>query len=282
MSTRFLFAGILLTLSMSTSSAIAVDQGTIAKDTIVFGVVPQQAMDKMITAWAPLLTYLSETTGKTFKFDSATEIEMFDQRIEKGDFDVVYMNPALYPVVHDSAGYMAIAKEKDTMLKGLIVVNKDSGINSLADLAGKSMVFPGPIAFAATVLPLAELAKLNIKVTPVFAGSHDGVYNDVARGLYAAGGGVEKTLNQVDKTSRDNLRVLWTSESYTPHPIAVHPRVDHVLAEKIQKAMVDLEQTPRGKEILKNLHFKGFTVAADEEYSKLKLLTKPDVTGSAK
>lgn len=282
MVTRAFVAGLSLALSMFTSAATAVEQTPSAKDTIVFGVVPQQAMDKMIAAWTPLLTYLSESTGKKFKFDSSTEIEMFDQRIHNGEFDIVYMNPALYPLVHESAGYQAIAKEKDTMLKGLIVVHKDSTITSLADLAGKPMVFPGPIAFAATVLPLAELAKLNIKVTPIFAGSHDGVYNDVARGLYLAGGGVEKTLSQVDKTARDNLRVLRASDSYTPHPIAIHPRIDHAVVEQIQKAMVEMEQNPRGKEILKKLRFKGFTVAADAEYSKLKLLTKPDTTGTLK
>lgn len=279
---RVFVAGLSLALSMVTSATIATEQAPSAKDTIVFGVVPQQAVDKLIAAWSPLLNYLSDATGKTFKFDSSTEIEMFDQRIQNGEFDIVYMNPALYPVVHESTGYQAIAKEKDTQLKGLIVVQKDSPINSLAELAGKPMVFPGPIAFAATVLPLAELAKLKIKVTPVFAGSHDSVYNDVARGLYQAGGGVEKTLSQVDKTVRDNLRVLWTSENYTPHPIAIHPRIDPALRAQIQKAMVDLEQSPKGAEILKKLRFKGFVAAADEDYAKLKLLTRPDIIGTAK
>lgn len=277
---RMLVVCLSVALSIATPLSRAAEQTPNAKDSIVFGVVPQQAMDKMISAWTPLLSYLSETTGKTFKFDSSTEIETFDERVLKGEFDIVYMNPALYPRVHDSIGYQAIAKEKDTILKGLIVVNKDSAVTSLAELAGKSIVFPGPIAFAATVLPLAELTKLNIKVTPVFAGSHDRVYNDVARGLFLAGGGVEKTLSQSDKTVREKLKVLWTSDSYTPHPIAVHPRVDHAVAEQIQKALVDLENNSLGKDILKKLRFKGFTVAVDAEYEKLKLLTKPVTTGS--
>lgn len=282
MVTRVIAAGLSLVLSIFASAAIASEHPASAKDTIVFGIVPQQAIDKMITAWTPLLAYLGESTGKNFKFDSAPEIAQFDQRVQNGEFDIVYINPAHYTVVHDSIGYRAIVKEKNTLLKGLIVVNKDSALTNLSELAGKRMVFPGPIAFAATVLPLAELAKLNIKVTPVFAGSHDGVYNDVARGLYQAGGGVEKTLGQIDKTVRDNLRVLWASDSYTPHPIAVHPRVDRTVAEQIQKAMVEMEQNPRGKEILKNLRFKGFTAAADEDYAKLKLLAKPNMQGSAK
>lgn len=281
MAIHILIAGLLFALSIAGSNTWAAEPTPSVKDSIVFGVVPQQAMNKLIATWKPLLTYLSETTGKTFKFDSSTEIDLFDERVRKGEFDVVYMNPALYSKTHDSVGYLAIAKEKETELKGLIVIHKDSPITQLSELAGKSMVFPSPVAFAATVLPLAELTKLNIKVTAVFGGSHDRVYNDVARGLFPAGGGVEKTFGQADKTIRDNLKVLWTSDSYAPHPVAVHPRLDRALAEQIQKALVDLEQHPLGKEILKKLHSKGFTIAADADYEKFKTLTPPVTTGAA-
>jgi len=153
-------------------------------------------------------------------------------------------------------------------------VKKNSPYQKLEDLAGKTVAFPGPISVAATILPLLEFKAKGINVTPIYIGSHEGVYNDVARGLHAAGGGVAKTLAQTDTVVRDELRVLWSSDNYTPHPFASHPRVDHAVVEQLAKIMFDLDQDERGKKLLKELRFRGFVAAQDHEYEKHKLLSK--------
>ena len=265
------FASLLALLSAPGSADIPAAS---AKGVVIFGVVPQQAADKLALIWKPFLTYLSEKTGRTIKFESAPDIESFDKRTANGEFDLVYMNPMYYTEVHESVGYQVFAKEKDTQLKGMLVVQKNSPYQKLEDLAGKTVVFPGPIAFAATVLPLLEFKAKGISVTPVYIGSHEGVYNDVARGMHAAGGGVAKTLAQTDTVVRDELRVLWSSDTYTPHPFAAHPRVDHALVEQLAKIMFDLDQDEHGKKLLKELRFRGFVAAQDIEYEKLKTLSK--------
>ncbi len=242
--------------------------------TLLFGVVPQQAAEKLAQAWKPFLEYLSEKTGRTFKFESAADIDAFDKRAANGEFDLVYMNPMFYTQVHQSVGYEVFAKEKDTMLKGIVVVHKNSPYQKLEDLSGKTIAFPGPNAFASTVLPLIQFKAHGIKIVPVYIGSHEGVYNDVARGLYTAGGGVAKSLAQTDSPIRDELRVLWSSESYTPHPFAYHPRVEPALVEQLTKIMFDLDNNEAGKKLLKELRFRGFIAAKDTEYENLKLLNK--------
>lgn len=273
MFTRLLAATLLCLTALLSTPSNADTPTAVSKRSLTFGVVPQQAADKLAVAWKPLLDYLSEKTGRTIKFESAADIESFDKRTANGDFDLVYMNPMYYTEVHQSVGYQVFAKEKDTLLKGMLVVKKDSSYQKLEDLAGKTLVFPGPISFAATVLPLLELKAKNITVTPVYIGSHEGVYNDVARGLHAAGGGVAKTLAQTDTVVRNELRVLWSSDSYTPHPFAAHPRVERALVEQLAKLLFDLDQDERGKKILKELRFRGFVAAQDVEYEKLKALS---------
>lgn len=243
-----------------------------SQNDLVLGVVPQRSATVLAAEWAPFLDYLSKQVGRTVKFASAPDIAAFDRRTAAGEFDLVYMNPMYYTVVHDTVGYQVFAKEKDTLLKALIVVHKNSPYRKLEDLVGQWVDFPGPIAFAATLLPLAEFKKLGVHVTPTYAGSHEGVYNDIARGLYAAGGGVERTLGQTDQNVRDELRILWSSDSYTPHPFAAHPRVDRSTVEQIQKAMVGLGQDVRGKALLKDLRFNGFVAASNHEYNNIKAL----------
>jgi len=239
---------------------------------LIMGVVPQRSASVLAVEWAPFMEYLSAQTGRKIRFESAPDIPTFDRRTSAGEFDLVYMSPMFYTVVHESVGYQVFAKEKDMLLKALIVVQKNSPYQKLEDLSGQWVDFPGPIAFAATLLPLAEFKKIGVRVFPAFAGSHEGVYNDVARGLYIAGGGVEKTLGQVDSNVRDQLRILWTSDTYTPHPFAAHPRVDRETVAKIQKAMLEMAQDARGKSMLRDLRFKGFVEASDSEYEKIKAL----------
>lgn len=245
-----------------------------SRNALVFGIVPQQAANKLAQMWNPLLAYLSEKTGRTFIFESAPDIDAFNKRIANGDFDLVYMNPLLYIEVHQSIGYEVFAKEKDTLLKGIVVVQKDSPYQKLEDLADKTIAFPSPNSFASALLPLIEFKSREINITPIYVGSHEGVYNDVARGLYVAGGGVAKSLAQTDSLIHDELRVLWSSESYAPHPVAFHPRVDRALVEQLSKIMFELDQSETGKKLLKDLRFRGFVAAQNMEYEKLKLLKK--------
>ena len=269
--TRAAFASLLI-LAMPPGHAEPAANSS--QKTLLFGVVPQQAAEKLAQVWKPFLEYLSEKTGRTFKFESAADIDAFDKRAANGEFDLAYMNPMFYTQVHQSVGYAAFAKEKDTMLKGIVVVQKNSPYQKLEDLAGKTIAFPGPNSFASAILPLIQFKAHGVNIVPVYIGSHEGVYNDVARGLYTAGGGVAKTLAQTDSLIRDELRVLWSSESYTPHPFAAHPRVDSALVEQLAKIMFDLDNNEPGKKLLKELRFRGFVAAHDWEYENLKLLNK--------
>ncbi len=75
-----------------------------------------------------------------------------------------------------------------------MVVAKDSPLKSLEDLAGRELVFSAPGAFAASLLTRAELEGRGIPFQARFVSSHDSVYLNVAKGHYAAGGGIRRTL----------------------------------------------------------------------------------------
>ncbi len=53
-----------------------------------------------------------------------------------------------------------------------MVVRKESAIHPLHDLSGKTLAFPAPAAFAASVLPRANLANNDIPFTAKYVSSH--------------------------------------------------------------------------------------------------------------
>jgi len=140
---------------------------------LTFGVVPQQSASKLADKWSPILKRISEETGIQISFATAPSIPMFEKKLSEGEYDLAYMNPLHYTFYSQSPGYVAIAKQADKKIRGIIVAQKDAKLTSLNDLNNTSMAFPAPLAFAATVLPTAELKGQDIQIKPHYVKSHD-------------------------------------------------------------------------------------------------------------
>lgn len=242
------------------------------KSTYTFGVVPQQSATELARTWGPVLDALTSKTGLALKFATAPDIPTFEKRLGNGEYDFAYMNPYHYVVFSKKPGYSVFAKEKDRQLKGIVVVRKDAPFQDLKALEKLTVAFPAPASFAATLLVRAEFAKLGIQITPKFVNSHDSVYMGVERGLFPAGGGVTRTLENFEPAVKDHLRILWTSPGYTPHAIASHPRVSSAVVKRLNQAMLSLDGNAEGKALLEAIGFKGIVEARDAEYDGVRAL----------
>jgi phosphonate transport system substrate-binding protein len=241
-------------------------------DSLSFGIVPQQSAKKLARLWTPIFTYLSAKTGEDIRFSTANDIPTFEKRLVAGEYDIAYMNPYHYTVFHQVPGYSAIARQKDKRIKGIMVVRKDSTLNELTELDGQKLAFPSPAAFAASVVPRAQMELKGMEITPKYVSSHDSVYLGVARGFFAAGGGVMRTFNNTNPKIKDQLRVLWTTPTYTPHAIAVHPRVAPSVVEKLKQALLTMNDDPEGRALLKTINFKGVELADNADWDDVRAL----------
>ncbi len=214
------------------------------------GIVPQQTASRLAEDWGPLLAEISRRSGIALVFRTAPNIPAFEERLGKGDYDLAYMNPYHYVVFHGAAGYRAFDKEQDRKIKGILVVKKTSPYRKPADRAGKTVVFPAPAAFAASILPQAEFGRLKIPIDAKFVASHDSVYRAVASGLQEAGGGIQRTFEATPAEVRDALRVLAETPAYTPHAFAAHPRVPPEILARVLAAMRSLGDDEAGRHLL--------------------------------
>lgn len=238
-----------------------------------FGVVPQQSAKRLATLWGPLLSYLSDKTGLKLKFKTAKNIPTFEKRLANGEYDFAYMNPYHFVVFNQDPGYKALATRKNQAISGIVVARKDDNIKSLEVLDNKTLAFPSPAAFAASILPQAELNNREISFTPKYVSSHDSVYLAVAKGLIPAGGGVKRTLNNTPIKVKEQLDIIWTSKKHTPHAFAAHPRVDGNTQKIIQHALANMNQDEEGKKLLLSLKIKnGLVAAKDKDWDDIRAL----------
>lgn len=258
---------------LMTCSALASAQ------TLTFGVVPQQSAKVLAKKWSPVMDYLGKDMGLTLRFATAKDIPTFEQRVAAGEYDLAYMNPYHFTVFNQKPGYKALVKQHGKRIKGIVVVRKDSPIYSIDDLQDKNIAFPSPAAFAASIIPRSQMQLDGISIQPEYVSSHDSVYRSVANQFFPAGGGIIRTFNNTAPEIREQLKVLWTSNGFTPHAVAIHPQHASELASKLQKAFVEMADTEEGRTLLSTLNMKSFEAANDSDWDdvrglKIKLLDK--------
>jgi phosphonate transport system substrate-binding protein len=258
----FLFAALLSPLAEQAYAA--------PEKTYTFGVVPQFEQRKLYATWKPVVDELSKRTGLTFNLVTTLKIQDFEKAFMRGEFDFTYVNPYHVVQVHDTQGYIPLVADSEP-LRGIIVVRKDGPIQKASELNGKAVAFPSPNALGASLLVRSDLEQIHhATVTPLYVTTHSSVYLHVVKDLVAAGGGVEKTLLEQSEDIKSQLRVIYTTRSCPSHPVTAHPRVPKEIREKVRKALLAMNETPDGKEMLLKIPVKQFIPVDYAEYGVMR------------
>jgi phosphonate transport system substrate-binding protein len=240
-----------------------------AEQKYVFGVVPQFEQRKLFAIWKPIIDDLERRTGLSFDLVTTLKIQDFEKEFIQGNFDFAYMNPYHILKAVPAQGYIPLVRDK-APLRGVLVVRKDGPIRTVAELSGKVVAFPSPNALGAALLMRADLERLyHIKVTPLYVKTHSSVYLHVVKDLTAAGGGVQKSLQEQSPDIRDALRVLYTTRPLPSHPVAAHPRVPKEQREKVRRALLAMGADPEGNELLSRIPMKEITAASMDDYKEM-------------
>lgn len=260
------FVGFLLVAARLHAAAAA------GAPTVEFGVGPQQSTAELARRWVPVMRYLSDKSGLNVVFRTGKDIPTYQARAREGGYDVIFINPYHYTLLHKNPGYVVFAQQKDAVLEGVLVVRKTGPIKELSQLHGSVGAFPAPTAVTAAVLPLRHLKKIGIDVKPVYVTSHDSVYRAVARGLYPVGGGESRTFAALPPEVKTELKVIWKTEALPSFVFAAHPRVAPAVVAKLKAAMLDMDRDPAAAPLLKAINFKGIAPAVDADYDVVRRL----------
>lgn len=247
---------------------------TLLAKVLTFGVVPQQSPIDLIKDWQPIITYLENSTGEKIILKVERSIPEFEKVLYSGGYDIAYMNPYHYVVAHKRQGYEAQVRDEKNLV-GILVIRKNSGINDVSMLKGKAFLFPAPDAFAATLLTKYELLKkygidVNKEKKYRYVNSHDSVYKGVARNIGDVGGGIERTLQNLDeKETRESLSIIYKTRSYPSHPFAFIPSMPEKLKVKMTKAILEMPA-----EFVSALSMKHLKEINDAEFESVRDITE--------
>lgn len=213
--------------------------------------VPKLPAMTLYQDWAPFLKRLGKENGLCFDLHIPVDYTEFEQAIRAGKPDFVLLNPYHQVMVARKPGYVPLVRDQQSRLSGVLVVRKDSPVQDIHQLEGATVAFPAPNAYAASLLMRALFAKENIHITADYVGSHNNVYRAVALGAAQAGGGANTTLNHEPAELQSQLRVLFTTPGYMPHPFSAHPRIPQRIREKVIAGFLSIAADRTGRDLLK-------------------------------
>ena len=252
---------------------------------ITLGIFPRRPVAATHKAFKPLREHLEKQLGEPVRLVVPKDFKAFWDGVEKKQFDLVHYNQYHYIKSHKELGYEVIVANEEfgnKQIAGALTVRKDSGIKTVADLKGKTILFGGgKKAMGSYIAPTAILKTAglnegkdyNVKFAKNPPSAVIGVYNKAAAA--AGSGNVVVRINAVTKKiNADDIVILAESDQFTQLPWAVKSDMPPAKVKKIQDVMVGLKANTEGQEILKAAKVTGFYPVSDSDFAKVRELTK--------
>lgn len=118
---------------------------------------------------------------------------------------------------------------------------------------------------------LSEKQLVNIKKLNV--GSTNNVLKHVILGKADAGAVLDSFLIKEPSELSEQIRIVFTTEPISPHPLSAHPRVQQKVRDKITKTVLAFAKDGEGQAILQNIQMSDPKQAnCDLDYKTLETL----------
>ncbi len=263
-----------ISLLLLVATAILAPVVAAAEDTLIMGVFPRRNAAETTKMFTPLAEALGERLGRKVVLITAKDFDSFWQGVVERRYDIVHYNQ--YHYIRSSHDYQVVAHIEESgksTIAGVLYVRKDSGITSLAQLKGRSVLFGGGedamISYIANRYLMLQggLAKEDVK--PLFAVNPPNSVIALHRRQADAAGASDGVLDfpLVKKAiETDELAVLAISQPLLQLPVAVKRTMSAKLQTSIQSILVNLKNSEVGMQTLKSAALTGVGKAEDKDY----------------
>lgn len=242
---------------------------------LVFGIIPRRPAPTTQKMFKPLIDEISSHIGSPIRIVYSKNFDLFLNDIQSENFDFAHVGISHY-LTAKKHNYRLLAKNEEfgkSTITSVLYVRKDSGISTLADLKGKTIVFGGDQqSLIPYVGPTYLLWKNGLQPSDYRGQVAQNPYNAV----YAvhkragdAGCAADITLNLENvkgKIETDELAILAKLGPFPHLPWIASKRIDSEMFIKIQNFLLNLDKSEKGKKLLENAKLTNIVPVQESEY----------------
>lgn len=233
---------------------------------------------KLSEAYQPLIDHLNARLPEGhFELEASRDYQAYEAKFRAREPELLLPNP-WQTLEAMKSGYRVIAMAGDPEdFKGIILVRRDSGIQTPADLKGKVVSYPSHTALAACVMPQDYLHRHGVDIHKDIVNRYVGSQESSIMNVYlreAAAGATWPPpwrLFQKDRPREAaELKVIWETPHLLNNSVMTRDDVPAALSDKLRALLLALDRTPEGRAILAAMETARFHPADDASYDKVR------------
>lgn len=241
------------------------------KAELTLAVFPYVSPGQLATFHTPLKDYLASTLKRPVTLVTAPDFNSFVERTSQNQYDIIITAPHLgrYAETHD--GYKRLA-QTGHVVQGIFLARKDSNIQKIEDLRGKSVMIAQPISI---IYQMAEHLLRQKGLVPgesvkiIETRTHNNAMYAPLRG--EADASVTGTLlwQVLGDEQKDQMRVIGTTEEAPGFLIMANKRLPKKDIDKIKKLLLNFYNVEGSEPYFAATGYKKFLEIEDKVMKRL-------------
>lgn len=255
------------------TAVIGVVQPSQAAEQLELAILPYLPGRAVLELYKPLRIYLENRLAMPVTLVTAPDVPTFMKRLHRREYSFVITSSHGARLAQLESGYVPLLRpNRDTHL--LLLVRNNQKISSIADLRGKSVAFPDPLAFVSLLaMDLLKTAGLEPgkDFVPVSQNNHASAMHAVIAGeadaalvsdraFVAAISSVKQQLKDITVPSMGFPGVVYMAKDSVPSA-----RVEAV----VSAITVFVNETPQGKQFMNALGYDTLRPVGREELASM-------------
>lgn len=232
---------------------------------LLMSFVPSGDTQEIITGGEAIERLLEEKTGYEIDTNVATSYAAVVEAMCAGNVDIGWLNTFGYILAHEKCGVdvaLATIRFGTPYYTGQIIAREGSGIETLSDMAGKTMCWVDPLSTSGYIIPRVMLQAEGIDPDTDFAdtveaGSHNNVVTAVYNGDCDAGatyvdarGTVEDEMPDVN----EKVKVIAESPQIPNDTVSIRDGLSDEVVQNITQALLEIAQSEEGQAALEEVY----------------------------
>lgn len=229
-------------LSLMLLSACGAQTSSLRNRSFLIGTVGYEEGAKPLERYERFKRYLSEKTQSMVQLEPTLNESRAIEQIRAQAWSLVFASPGLCAIAIAQHQYTPLFPLFGVQnLRSVLVVQQDSPIEKITEIAGKSLALGKPGSATGYYLPIFNLYGLTLSEL-IFPPTPKAILEAVAEGQAAVGAVSMEELNAYkNQVTSANLRILFTD----PHPIPpgailISPTLDLNGQESIRKILSEM------------------------------------------
>ena len=243
--------------------------------TLTLAFIPQENPEKLLGDIEVISGYLEQQMGVRVRGFVTSDHAAAIEALRNADADISFMGALPYIIAEKEVGAEVLLSEVyrgSPTYRGRVFVRRNSGIERLADLRGKSIAFADPISESGYLYPLETFVAAGLirrDQDPksffgemYFAGGYQQAMQAVATGLVDAAGASQYAELLLSPEQQAEVKWVVESDLIPSHVVIARKGLDRDLRVKFIAAMMKLNE-PANLSLLKHVYSPDGYVEAD-------------------